>query len=92
MNTENEEMISHILNCENRGIAKVTGVEDVEYFNDIEVTAVTSCGDLLIKGENLHIESLNLDTGELEVSGNVIALIYSESKKESKGIFKKLFK
>ena len=54
------------------------------------MTAQCDFGDLLIKGEKLHVEALDLDIGTLKVSGNIIAVVYNE-KSQAKGFFKRAF-
>lgn len=78
------------INLENRAIATVTGVIQVDGFNDNEIRCQTCKGNLSIQGEELHIEALNLSSGEMCVKGNIVAFVYSE-KTSAKGIFKSLF-
>ena len=56
----------------------VTGVEDVERFDESGVIMTTSAGTLIVTGEGLHIGKLSLDGGELQVDGRVEALTYEE--------------
>ena len=80
----------HTLLLENREILEMTGIMDVESFNEEEIYALCDYGDLLIKGEGLHIEVLDLNTGDMKISGKITALVYSE-KSQVKGFFKKVF-
>ena len=43
----------------------VTGVEDVERFDELSVVMRTVAGVLVVSGEDLHIGKLSLDGGEL---------------------------
>lgn len=81
---------NHTLSLTNRECLSMGGITEVAAFNEDEITACTSCGDLTIKGEMLHVEELNLECGEMKISGKITALIYSES---SSGLpfFKRLF-
>lgn len=80
----------HTLTLEAQKKLKVTGVTDVDAFNETEIRAVTDSSSLLIKGEDLHIETLDLSLGELVVTGVVYALVYSSSAHQ-KGVFKRIF-
>jgi sporulation protein YabP len=78
---------------ENREKLCVTGVIDVESFNDESIIAVTDLGVLIIRGADLHINKLNLDSNELIVDGDIYCLEYSDSETgKSKSFFGKMFK
>ncbi|MDF2523534.1 MAG: yabP [Clostridiales bacterium] len=78
---------------ENRERLTVTGVVDVESFNDENIVVDTELGMLIIKGDDLHISRLNLDNSELNVEGEIISVEYSESESRSKGgFFSRMFK
>ena len=81
---------------ENREKLNVTGVLDVFSFDDQMIIVQTELGLLSIKGENLKISKLSLDTSDFVVEGNVISLNYtnSDGSLNSKGhnLFSKIFK
>ena len=79
----------HTLMLVGRARAKLTGVTAVSCFNDREVVLETSEGEVALLGENLHIEQLNLDDGQLDVTGEIAGIEYSETakKKERRGLF-----
>lgn len=80
----------HTLTLENRAKLTLTGIDDVDGFNEEEILAVTDYGELTVKGELLHIEELNIESKILVVTGNISQLIYSEAKKNST-VLKRLF-
>lgn len=82
---------NHTLMLDNRGRLVLTGAEDVSGFNEETVSVKTSCGSLVIKGENLHIGKLNLETGDVSIDGKINALQYLGSG-ASKSKLSKLFK
>ena len=47
---------NHMVMLDYRGMFGMTGTEDVLGFNEETVSVKTSCGCLVIKGENLHID------------------------------------
>lgn len=57
----------------------VTGVEEVERFDEEEVVMRTAAGVLVVGGASLHIGKLNLDGGELHVDGNIDTLAYEDA-------------
>lgn len=79
---------------ENKEVLNVTGVENVDNFNDEIVVLITNKGKLTIKGEKLNISKLNVDEGKLIVKGVINSLVYSEyeGQREKISLVKKLFK
>ncbi len=55
----------HSVILEGRNKLSVSGVEDVERFDDSEISMTTVCGDLIVRGEGLHIEKLSLIRGDI---------------------------
>ena len=75
----------HHIMMEERSSLTVSGVSDVERFDEIEIVMSTSKGTLVVTGEHLHIEKLSLDGGDLKVEGDIDALTYEESRRERSG-------
>ena len=82
---------NHTVMLDNRGKLVMTGTEDVSGFNEETVSVKTSCGCLVIKGENLHIDKLNLETGDVSIDGKINAMQYLGNG-ASKSKLSKLFK
>ena len=85
-----ENEVQHSLSLVNRERLSVTGVNDVDAFNEQEILVICDCGELNIKGELLHVEELSLESGFLTVSGKISSISYSE-KITSSSILKRLF-
>lgn len=85
-----ENAAQHILTLTDRSELSVTGIKDVDAFNDQEIVVVCDTGELLIKGEGLHIGELSVDTGILTVSGKISSLSYNE-KISRASVLKRLF-
>ena len=75
-------------NCEKMSI---TGVCDVESFDDKTIICYTDFGELIIRGNRLHVDNMNVSCGDMEVSGRVLSLVYTDEKPH-KSVFSKLFK
>ena len=68
----------HTLTLDDRAKLSVTGVNDVESFDETVIVMNTSQGDLIVRGSGLHIGRIALDTGELRVEGLISELSYEE--------------
>ena len=80
---------------ENRGKLSISGVLDVLSFDDQVVILETELGLLTVKGENLKINKLSIDTSEVIVEGDISYMAYSDNKNidKSKGsLISKIFK
>lgn len=81
MTNEINHSLPHELRLENRAKLSITGVQDVESFDENTVVLRTSQGMLIIRGENLHLHTLSIDGGQVSVSGTVFSLTYEELQK-----------
>ena len=79
---------------ENREKLSISGVLDVLSFDDQIVILETELGLLTVKGEDLRINKLSLDTSDLIIDGNINSLSYSEKdvQEKSGGFLNKIFK
>ena len=68
--------MQHRLELDGRERLLVTGVEEVERFDEEEIVMNTTAGVLVVGGNQLHIGKLNLDGGELHVDGAIHTLLY----------------
>lgn len=91
---ENNSGVFQNLILENREKLSLSGVVDVLSFDDQLIIIDTELGMLTIKGENIRVNKLSIDTSEVIVEGNISSLVYSgnESKGKSGNLFNKIFK
>ena len=89
----NTNVIQNLV-LENREKLSISGVLDVLSFDDQVVIVETELGLLTVKGDNLRINKLSIDTSEVVVEGEIYNLAYSENDldKKSTGILGKIFK
>lgn len=88
----NSGLIQNLI-LENREKLSVSGVLDVLSFDDQVVIMDTELGMLTVKGDNLRINKLSIDTSEVIVEGNIYNMIYSEEHGNNKsGFLSKIFK
>ena len=62
---------NHKLILNNRKAGLVTGVLDVLSFNLNEILLETEQGMLMVRGTDLHVNRVNLEKGEIDLSGNI---------------------
>ena len=75
---------------ENRKRMTVSGVREVDGFDESYVQMHTVQGELVIRGEGLRVDQLSVETGELLLTGKIDELSYGETREE-RGFFSRLF-
>lgn len=90
-NTKEKTLKPHSLTLSNRKELRASGISNVDSFNEEIIVAYTDYGELIVRGKKLKIETLNIDSGELSICGDIFSLAYTESK-EGKSVFSKIFK
>ena len=83
--------MEHRLELTGREQLTVSGVEDVDRFDETGIIMTTSAGTMVITGEDLHIGKLSLDGGELHVDGRIDSITYEDESPGRGGLFGRLF-
>ena len=81
---------AHRVELDGRERLIVTGVDDVDRFDENEIVMSTSAGMLIVTGESLHLGKLSLDGGELHVDGHIDSLLYEDAGRSSGGFLSRL--
>ena len=92
METNTLKLKTHIIHIENRQFISITGVNDVESFNENEVILSTEFGELHVDGNGLHITKLSLDEGQVIIEGEIIAFDYGNPPDENSSLISRLFR
>ena len=90
----NTNIIQNIV-LENRKKLSVSGVNDVLSFDDQVVIVETELGLLTVKGENIRVNKLSIDTSEVILEGEISYLAYSNKeteKSKNSSLLSKIFK
>jgi sporulation protein YabP len=82
--------VPHQLILQDRKRLELSGVIDVENFDETTVNCRTSLGRLTVCGKDLHVQRLDLDGTALSVEGTIDALTYTDVKKG--GLLGRLFR
>lgn len=83
--------IPHSVIIENRASISFTGVRDMGSFDEQAVVLYTDYGEINLRGSKLHINKLSLDTNEVDIDGNIEAIVYTQNK-QSGGLLGRLFR
>ncbi len=77
-----------------RRVLEITGVKQVESFDNEEFLLETVMGFLSIRGQNLQMKNLDVDKGIVSIKGRIFDLVYVDEPHgdKTKGFFGKIFK
>jgi sporulation protein YabP len=84
----------HRLSLEQRTGLKITGVVNVDSFDENTILIDTEEGVMNIKGNALHVSRLTLEKGEADIDGKIDSIVYLDKKssaKKGEGLIKHLF-
>ena len=77
---------------ENRKSLSVSGVKDVDSFDENAVALYTELGNMLISGSDLHISRLNIENGEVIVNGTIDSIVYRGDSAKKGSFLQRLMK
>lgn len=75
---------AHRVSMSNRSKLEMTGISDVISFDLTKVLLESDYGVITIKGQNLHVNRLSVEKGELDIDGTIQAIEYSDKDNFSK--------
>lgn len=89
-----QQPVEHNVKVWNRRNIEISGVKEVDSFDSEEFLLQTSMGYLVIRGQNLQMKNLDLDSGVVSIKGKMYEMSYLDEHQgeKAKGLFSKLFK
>lgn len=82
----------HRIEMDSRRILNITGVTDIDSFDEQTVAVFTDVGELIVRGNNLHIGRIDVDSGELSLDGDIDSLEYTDNVIARGGLLSRLFR
>lgn len=93
MTTTDKETKEHTLDLTDRKALKAVGVTDTERFEDNIAVFYTEAGPVTVKGRRIKMSSLDLENGELTLTGEIDSIVYGDrDRKHKTGLGGKLFR
>ncbi len=90
---QNQVQKPHNLILENRKNLSISGVTDVDNFDEKNIVLYTQMGEMTVHGKNLHVNSMSVETGEMTIDGDIWAITYGDKdKRGTLSFFGKLFR
>ncbi|MBE6784445.1 MAG: sporulation protein YabP [Ruminococcaceae bacterium] len=89
---EKKLKMPHNLVMEDRKVLSITGVSDVDSFDESTIIVFTDIGELTVRGSDLHIRNLNIEAGEVSLEGKISSLTYADTMPKQAGFFSRVFR
>lgn len=91
--TESKSLhLPHHLILEDRKKLMISGVQDVDCFDEQTVILFTNMGKLIVHGRNLHVNAFQVESGDFSMEGDITALEYAENQKVRFPFLARLFR
>ena len=92
MDKQNQSAVPQNIILEGRRKLSVSGVEDIDSFDESSAVIFTSLGLIEVKGSDIHMNKLNLESGEIILEGDFDSIVYPDenSSKQKKKFFARL--
>lgn len=92
MNEQNKNTPHNII-LEGRKKLSVSGVTDVDHFDENTVLLYTSMGEMTVRGTDLHVNALSVESGEMDIEGDISGILYGDPDRRSPlSFFGRLFR
>ena len=89
---EKIKSMPHTLTMNSRKDVAITGVTDIDSFDEETVALFTENGELIIRGTSLHIGKIDVDSGNLTLDGQINSIEYSDNIQSRGNIWSRLFR
>lgn len=83
--------VLHDIIIEKREKATMTGITDVESYDEETILAKSGCGDITVKGHSLKISRLSVESGDMVIEGEIDSVSYSKGRAEG-SFFSRVFR
>ena len=80
----------HNITMEGRRRLSVSGVGDVESFNEEEVVMSSTSWTMIVRGSGMHMDRLSVDSGDVLITGRIDSISYEDEAPVKEGFFKRL--
>jgi len=90
----NNVELEHTVKIDKRKNLEITGVKEVDSFDNEAFLLETVMGYLIIRGQNLQLKNLDVTEGVVTIKGKIYELSYvdEQQQEKAKGFFSKIFR
>lgn len=74
----------HSAILQDRASLELSGVTDVDSFDENEISLYTTLGEMVVRGKGLHVNVMNVDTGDMSIDGDIRSIVYGDKDRKKK--------
>ena len=89
---EERRPMPHSLLLEERNRLTVSGVRDVDSFDEETLILLTDLGEITVKGDQIKVTRFSAETGDFAATGHFNAFTYADRLPKNSGFFARVFK
>ena len=89
---EERRPMAHSLLMEERNRLTVSGVRDVDSFDEETLILMTDLGEITVKGEGIKVTRFSAETGDFAATGTFHSVTYADRLPKNSGFFARVFK
>ena len=89
---DDKNSFTHSLVLESRKQLTISGVKEVESFDEQNIIAITSLGEITVSGQELKINRFSTEIGELAIDGYICGITYSDESPVQGGFLSRIFR
>lgn len=82
----------HKVVMDGRRALTITGVTDIDSFDEQMVAVFTDVGELVVRGSSLHLGKIDVESGELALDGEIDSLEYTDNASSRQSLWGRLFR
>lgn len=82
----------HTVTVEDRRNLTITGITDIDSFDEQLVAVFTDAGELLVRGSSLHINRIDIESGEIALEGDIMSLEYTDNISQKSSLWERIFR
>ncbi len=86
MNEREKTSKGSIMIFERKSIS-LTGVVDILNFDETAVVMSTELGTLSVEGYEMHIKKMDIESGNVDIDGEIAGVMYIDDTSRKKGLF-----
>lgn len=82
----------HNFVCKERKYLELSGIKNVERFDENEFLMETTLGWMMVKGSELALNKLDTEHGDVIIKGNINSIEYTSAHKNKEPLLTRLFR
>ncbi len=89
---EKKVKLPHTVIMDGRKSITLTGITATDNFDDEEIALFSDYGQITIRGEGLTVSVINTESGDVQATGRINSVTYSDRVSKKEGFMSRVFR